>query len=115
MELKKGYQSDTARAEISKLTIELEMLYHDEAVYWQQRGMAAWLKDGDRNTTFFHGKATVREQANKINGLENENGVRVDEKDQMEAVVAQYFGGSSTRQILARERLRRRCSHWYRG
>lgn len=66
MELKGRTQLKEVKEEIANLTETLEKLYRDQESYWQQRGKAAWLKDGDKNTSFFHAKATIRNQTNKI-------------------------------------------------
>lgn len=86
MELRKGVQNRTNRDELAQLTGELEKLYHDQAMCWRQRGNATWMKDQNKNTAYFHAKATTREQFNKIRGLRNEHGTWVDRKEEMEAI-----------------------------
>lgn len=54
------------------------------------------MKDGDKNTAYFHARATTREQVNKIKGLRDGTGTWVDKKEQMEAVVEEYFQGLFT-------------------
>lgn len=51
-----------------------ELLSLDET-YWKQRSRVLWLKEGDRNTAFFHRKASNRRSRNKIQGLIDEVGV----------------------------------------
>lgn len=91
MELRKGTQTEAAREEMNQISKDLGQLYKDQEQYWQQRGKAAWLKDGDKNTSFFHAKATIREQVNKISGLRDANGNWIVDKQQMEKVVDDYF------------------------
>lgn len=87
MELRDGVQSEAVRVEIAHLTSELESLFHELSVYWRQRGKAAWMRDGDKNTSYFHARATTRKHVNKIKCLQDTTGVWVNRKADMEMVV----------------------------
>lgn len=91
MELKRRTQTETVHTEVAGLTIELEKLFRDQAAYWRQRGKAAWMKDGDKNISYFHARATIRQQVNKIKDLQDRNGVWIQEKQEMEGVVDAHF------------------------
>uniref|UniRef100_A0A803NYQ1 CCHC-type domain-containing protein n=1 Tax=Cannabis sativa TaxID=3483 RepID=A0A803NYQ1_CANSA len=80
-------------AEIKKSESILdELLAHEEA-YWQQRSRVEWLGLGDRNTKFFHAKASSRKANNKIKFLLDSAGARITSKDGMAAVIESYFAG----------------------
>lgn len=49
-----------------------EVLQH-EKIFWHQRSRVHWLTLGDKNTNYFHQKATRRKCRNLINSLQNEN------------------------------------------
>ena len=55
--------------EIQELRKEINECLIKEEVMWNQRSRAIWLKNGDRNTKFFHATATQRRRKNIIDGL----------------------------------------------
>lgn len=60
-------------------------------IYWRQRSRVCWLKDGDRNTAFFHKKASNRRARNRISSLQDENGVRQSHPDSIQKKILDYF------------------------
>ena len=60
--------------EIRKLEDQISNMLIDEEVYWKQRSRADWLKEGDKNTKFFHSKASAKRRKNKIWGVEDDRG-----------------------------------------
>ncbi|XP_004305638.1 PREDICTED: putative ribonuclease H protein At1g65750-like [Fragaria vesca subsp. vesca] len=77
-----------------------------DETYWRQRSRAIWLKKGDRNSKFFHKKASNRKKRNRIKGLRDEHGVWQENPEGIEGVVIQYFHKLFSRHepnILAQE------------
>jgi hypothetical protein len=64
---------------------------------WLQRSRIAWLKEGDRNTRFFHQKAVWRARKNKVKKLKDDQGVWQDEPKEMERMTNSYFKDLFTR------------------
>ena len=54
---------------VRALRSELNDLLDKESQMWQQRSRALFLKCGDRNTSYFHSKASHRFRRNRISGL----------------------------------------------
>lgn len=66
----------------SRLLNEMDELLEKEELYWRQRSHVVWLKDGDKNTDYFHEKATQRKRINIIHIIKDQNAVWVhDEKN----------------------------------
>ena len=59
---------------LKKLEQEINVLMDRESKLWRQRAKIQWLKDRDRNTIFFHSKASQRRRKNYIKGLYNHEG-----------------------------------------
>ena len=58
---------------------------------WKQHFHSDWLKEGDRNTRYFHCRANQRNKKNFIMGLEDEFGVWTEDEDQMGRLASTYF------------------------
>ena len=73
-----------------------ELLYREEMM-WLQRSRISWLREGDRNTNFFHRKAAWRAKKNKIRRLKAEDGRYIENKKEMEEMVTTFFKNLYTR------------------
>ncbi|KAL9671188.1 hypothetical protein QQ045_008754 [Rhodiola kirilowii] len=62
-----------------------------EEILWRQRSRVEWLKEGDRNTRFFHAKATRRKKSNIISRMQDEEGVWLTDERQIGEVTKRYF------------------------
>ena len=58
---------------------------------WKQRVRNTWLKEGDRNTAYFHCRANQGNKRNLILGLEDDNGVWIEDEANLGGVVEGYF------------------------
>ncbi|XP_058762257.1 uncharacterized protein LOC131635640 [Vicia villosa] len=65
-------------------------LIHEDT-YWKQRAKMHWLRDGDRNTKFFHLSATVRKNKQKIDMLVNVNGDETRDQAGICDIARSYF------------------------
>ena len=77
--------------EINETKGELIRMLSAEEEMWKQRSRNCWLKSGDRNTAFFHEKASKRQQRNTITRLLDSNGQWQDEEDIMGNMFVDYF------------------------
>ena len=55
--------------EIKQVRKDINDLIDSEELYWCQRSKAHWLKEGDRNTKYFHARASERRKQNTILGI----------------------------------------------
>ncbi|KAL5762916.1 hypothetical protein ACOSP7_019180 [Xanthoceras sorbifolium] len=62
-----------------------------EELYWKQRSRVDWLLAGDKNSKFFHRRATARKKKNMISSLVDGRGIRRESEQGMSSVVFDYF------------------------
>lgn len=97
-ELQQADPNPVVMHEMRKTEMELDGVLKNEETMWLQRSRALWLQDGDKNTKFFHQKATNRKRRNTIQCIENERGESMTEFEDIVEVVRNYFV-----QIFSRE------------
>jgi hypothetical protein len=89
--------SNAEQREIRKATDYMQELLYREEMLWMQRSQITWLKEGDRNTRFFHQKAVWRARRNKIKKLKDDDDVWYDAPSDMERMASSYFQELFTR------------------
>uniref|UniRef100_A0A2N9FN80 Protein kinase domain-containing protein n=1 Tax=Fagus sylvatica TaxID=28930 RepID=A0A2N9FN80_FAGSY len=70
---------------------ELHSLLAKEERLWRQRSRAEWLKAGDRNTRYFHCRATQRQRRNHVYRLKSPTGLWTTNSAQVPALFIDYY------------------------
>jgi hypothetical protein len=83
--------------DIRKATDHMQELLYREEMLWLQRSRITWLKEGDKNTRFFHQKAVWRARRNKIKKLKCDDGTWNEVPSDMERMATSYFQELFTR------------------
>lgn len=68
---------------INKLRVEIQGFKFKEEIMWKKRSHVDWLKEGDRNTRYFHCKANQRNKHNFILGIENDISLWIEDESHM--------------------------------
>uniref|UniRef100_A0A803P9A9 DUF4283 domain-containing protein n=1 Tax=Cannabis sativa TaxID=3483 RepID=A0A803P9A9_CANSA len=77
--------------EASALQSQLDSLLYKNEILWKQRSKIHWLQAGDKNTKYFHSKATARRKTNFIRKLKCDDGRVVTSVDDISREVSSYF------------------------
>jgi len=78
-----------AREEILKY--KLEKLEARRELYWRQRAQTHWLKNGDRNTKFYHAFASERRRRNRIKKLVRDDGGIVEDEQEIHNLITNFY------------------------
>nr|CAD1817237.1 unnamed protein product [Ananas comosus var. bracteatus] len=70
---------------------QLEDLMFKQELYWAQRAKDNWICNGDRNTKYFHMKATMRNRKNMITSLKNDAGKTVTDRVELQHLIDGHF------------------------
>ncbi|KAH6786600.1 hypothetical protein C2S52_006152 [Perilla frutescens var. hirtella] len=90
-EIQKMTSCDLSIKEARDLEKEINALMCKEEAMWHQRSRVNWIKDGDKNTEFFHRTTSRRKKRNAITRIKDENDVLITKDDEIENVLVNYF------------------------
>ncbi|XP_048622886.1 uncharacterized protein LOC106383217 [Brassica napus] len=86
------YADDNATTEeIAAALNELSDALKAEEMFWKQKSRVFWLREGDKNTKFFHALTKQRRARNKITQLLDANGNIVEDEEGLVAIATSYF------------------------
>ena len=91
MEMKYNHVQYEEGNKIQNIEKQIEDLLMDDEIYWRQRSRVEWLREGDKNTKFFHSKASSKKKKNIIWGVMNRQNKWVVDEEEVEKQFCEYF------------------------
>lgn len=78
----------TSRRDLREVTDRMDELLYKEEMMWLQRSGIAWLREGDKNTSYFHRQVVWRARKNRIKKLKGADGGWYENPGEMKELVA---------------------------
>lgn len=69
----------------------LSELFEREEIMARQQSRVEWLREGDRNTSFFHARASARIRNNRIKFLRKDDGSRCEDPEGIKGMVYDFY------------------------
>jgi exonuclease III len=86
-----GNRTQCQAQEEEKLMDALKICKEQEEILWRQKSRVQWLKEGERNTKFFHKAMTHRRHINRITQLEDDQGNPIRDHDQIAEALNSFY------------------------
>jgi exonuclease III len=77
--------------EEEKIQMHLEQRRQQEEILWRQKSRVQWLKEGEKNTKFFHRTMIHRRHINRITHLEDEQGNLIRDRAHIEEELNRHY------------------------
>jgi len=77
------------------MTQEWEGRCQQEEILWHQKSQIRWIKEGERNTKFFHRTTIARRAHNKILKIKDQDGIEQESHKEIENTLVSQFHGIS--------------------
>jgi exonuclease III len=94
--------TEELRSQELKVNQQIAERKRQEEILWKQKSRIQWLKEGERNTKFFHRTTIQRRQSNKITHLISEEGETLHSHADLETNLVEYFQDLLTEPITDR-------------
>ena len=88
--MKEAYSEEEKNAE-KTIMQELMQWKKQEEILWQQKSQKLWLREGDRNTRFFHKSTIQNRQHNQISQLKSSNGQLIEKQSDFKQQLVQFY------------------------
>jgi exonuclease III len=98
-----GNRTQNLAREEEELIANLEACREQEEILWRQKSRVQWLKEGERNTNFFHRAMTHRRYINRITQLEDDQGTPIRDHDQIAEELNSFYQDLLTETNVNRE------------
>ena len=86
-----GELTEENKVEFLEVSKRLDDLLLKQEIFWHQRSRVSLLKHGEKDTKFFHSKASQRRRRNFIQGIRDQQQVWVEEINDITRVATNYF------------------------
>ncbi|XP_077252938.1 uncharacterized protein LOC143892304 [Tasmannia lanceolata] len=90
--------------ELGKVKEEHKGLLLQEEISWRQKSRVNWLKEGDKNTAYFHNMASARRRNNRIEALEVKGSLSFT-KEAITKEIVDYYRSLYSAENIVRPRL----------
>eukprot|EP00253_Pinus_taeda_P004290 PITA_04290 len=70
---------------------QLSQTLRDEEAKWRLKSRQLWLRDGDKNTSYFHKQATVRKARNTVSSIKDSEGNNYTTQDTIKEAATNHF------------------------
>eukprot|EP00253_Pinus_taeda_P009353 PITA_09353 len=84
---------ETRNDHVTKYHQEWEELCKQEEIFWTQKSRVQWLKEGERNTSFFHRSTMANRVHNRISVIKDEKGILHKSHAEIEKDLVKHFQG----------------------
>jgi len=88
--IQEGYNEERKKEE-NQLSQEWETRCKQEEILWRQKYRVRWLKEGEKNTNFFHMSTIARRTHNKIMKIHDEEGIERESHQDIENTPVNHF------------------------
>ena len=90
LRLAQGYNRFLSKLE-ARLKIELDLVLDQLELLWFQKSRSEIIRDGDRNTRYYHLSTIIRRQSNRIESLQNKEGHWFTDEPSIKVMVRDFF------------------------